>query len=183
MMTDPQPSDFQAQWTLADGTKVTLRPIRPDDAPRLQALHRRLSPDSIYHRFLDPRPELPDDEARRLAAVDYHLRMAFVATLEVEGEERIIGVARYDATRDPDAGEAEVAVVVEDAYQGQGLGSALLSLLGRYALKQGIQTFLATVHVQNQPVLRIIQRSGLPHEKRLEQAVWEVRIRLPNGGF
>ncbi len=182
-MTAAQPPDQQAQWQLADGTEVTLRPIRADDAPRLQALHRRLSPDSIYHRFLDPRRELPEEQARRLAAVDYRLRMAFVASLDAEGEERVIGVARYDATRHPEGKEAEVAVVVEDAYQGQGLGSALLSLLAQYALQKGIEAFLATVHVQNRPILHMIQRSGLPHEKRLEQAVWEVRIRLPKGGF
>jgi len=75
---------------LRDGTRVTIRPIRPDDARHLQALFYRLSPESISLRFLGQPKELPYEQARQLANVDYRKRMALVATREQGGEEHII---------------------------------------------------------------------------------------------
>jgi len=75
---------------LRDGTTVTIRPIRPDDARGLQALFDRLSPESIAFRFLGQPKELPYEQARQLANVDYQKRMALVATCEQGSEEYII---------------------------------------------------------------------------------------------
>ena len=164
--------------TLRGGTTVTIRPIRADDAPRLQAFHARLSPETIYLRFLGYHKALLDKEAERLATVDYQARMALVATREEGGEERLLGVVRYDVIdpRHPDV--AEVAIVVEDRYQGRGLGTLLMNRLVAYARAYGIRAFVAEVSGENYRMLRFAQRTGLPVEKKLEWGVWYIRIKL-----
>ncbi len=165
--------------TLRDETTVLVRPIRPADAPRLQALFARLSPESIFFRFLGSRKELPYVEARGLAEVDYHTRVALVATREQCGEEHVIAVARYDVLGPAEPDVAEAAIVVEDQYQGQGLGTLLLKRLVAYARTHGVRAFQAAVHHSNAQIIRFIQRSGLPFERmRIESGVWEFRVKL-----
>jgi RimJ/RimL family protein N-acetyltransferase len=164
--------------TLRDDTTVTIRPIRPDDAPRLQALFHRLSPESIALRFLGHPKELPYEQARQFATVDYQKRMALVATREQDGEEHIIAVARYavDPAADPDL--AEAAIVVEDKYQKRGLGTLLLTRLVAYAQAHGIRAFRATIRQDNAQIMRFIQRSRLPTESKLEAGAWDILVKL-----
>ncbi|HEX9118259.1 MAG TPA: GNAT family N-acetyltransferase [Anaerolineae bacterium] len=163
MASGPQ-DDLPETVTLADGTALTLRAIRPDDAPRLQALAERLSPQSMYFRAMMPLKSLSDRDARRLATVDYARRMALVATRPTAEGEEIVGVARYAADRTSPSGEAEVAVVVEDRLQGHGLGTLLIMRLGTYARRHGIRAFRAVVLAANTAVERMIQATGLPAE-------------------
>jgi len=168
------------QVTLRDRTPVILRPIRPEDAPRLQALHARLTPESIYLRFLDMHPFLQPEEAQRFASLDYLTRMAFVATEKIENDERIIGVARYAVEGPQHLTQAEYAIVIEDRYQGRGLGRLLMERLISHARSNGIEFFTAEVSVENEGMIRLLQRLGLPLEKHLDAGVgvWQVRIAL-----
>lgn len=166
------------QVTLRDGLQVIVRAIRPEDAPRLQSLAGRLSPETMFLRFLAVLKGLSDREARHLATVDYENRMAIVATLQEEGEETIIGVARYSIVEGGEPGLAEAAVVVEDRYQRHGLGSLLLKRLVAYARRHGVLAFLANIHPSNEPIMRFIRKSGLPLESRIGSGVWEIIIRL-----
>lgn len=163
---------------LRDGTRVLIRPVRPDDAPRLQSLFRRLSRESIYYRFLELRKEMTDEEASRLADLDYETQMALVATREQGGAEAVIGVAHYAVVPGRDPAEAEAAVVVEDRYQNQGLGTHLLKHLAACALAHGICAFLAIVSHDNARVLHLIRRSGLPIECETEAGALALRIAL-----
>jgi RimJ/RimL family protein N-acetyltransferase len=172
------PQEVSETVALRDGTEVKIRPIRPDDAPRLQALFGRLSPESIFYRFLGKPKDLPDEQAQRLANVDYDSHMAFVA--ELDGD--VIGVARY---AEPDWGEegvAEAGVVVEDAYQSKGLGTMLLKQLIDYGQAHGIHTFAATIHHSNLKILRFLRHSGLPVDRRLDGGLWEVKVRIRDLG-
>ncbi len=105
MTPDPLPEAQVAE--LRDGTRVSLRAIRPDDAPHLQSFHAQLSPQSVYLRWLSAHPLLTDEEAESLSQVDYRGCMAFVATLPAVGAEGIVGVARYAASPDEQPGVAE----------------------------------------------------------------------------
>lgn len=163
---------------LLDGTIVTVRFIQLDDAPRLQAFFARLSEASIYLRFLQYRKELSYQQAVWLATVDYQTQMALVATREEESKEDIIAVARYAVIPFDEPNWAEPAIVVEDRYQGRGLGTLMLKWLSAYAWSHGIRTFRATVHPHNVQILRFIEHSHLPVEKRLEPGVWDIMIKL-----
>jgi acetyltransferase len=151
------PESFQ----LADGPRATLRAIRPDDAPRIQAFVVRLSPESIYYRFLSTITGLSDADAARLATVDYEDRMALVATLLDDEGERIIAVARY-ARSVSDAARAEFAVVVEDQYQKQGVARVMLKHMAIYACERGIQVFTGTINGGNLRMRQFVKNCGLP---------------------
>jgi len=168
------------QVTLRDGTRLTIRAIRPSDATHLQSLHARLSPESILLRFLGRPKELPCAEAERLANVDYRTRMAIVATSAQNGEEQVVGVARYETIQSSEPGVAEAAVVVEDRYQSLGLGTILLVRLVTCAREHGIHTFVATVYSENTRILRLLQRSELPTKVvSVDGGVMEIHVKLP----
>jgi RimJ/RimL family protein N-acetyltransferase len=172
-------STFQAEnFQLKNGLTVTIRSIRKDDAPRLQALLGRLSQETIFLRFLQYLKSLTSQEAEALATVDYYQRMAIVATREKNGEEQVIAVARYTVFDQNQPNTAEIGIVVEDAYQNQGLGSYLLDELTRYAKASGIRFFVSTISAQNSRILHFIRRSGLPTERKLDLGTWEIRVQL-----
>lgn len=138
-------------------SRISIRPIRPDDVDRLQSFHQRLSPEAIRLRFHGYLKELPDEMARRFCNVDGRDRVAYVA---VNGEpEHIVGVGRYDRE---DQSTAEVAFVVEDAFQHQGLGTALLQRLIASAHSQHIRFMAARVLHGNSPMRRLLERTGYP---------------------
>jgi len=164
--------------TLRDQSQLMIRPIRPDDAPRLQALHSRLRLETIYLRFLSLHPVLQAEEAKRFANLDYRTRMAFVATELVGQAEWIVGVARYAVDGPLHPNEAEYAIVIEDRYQGRGLGTLLMDRLVNYACANGIEFFVGEVSIENEGMLHLLHRLDLPLEQHLEAGVWEVRIQL-----
>ena len=173
-------SQAAERLALRDGAPYAIRPIRADDAPRLQALHSRLSAASIQLRFMGVHPVLLPAEAERLAAVDGLSRVALAATLppaEAGAEdETLIGVARYATLGPQRPDQAEVAVVVEDRYQSQGVGQALLRRLLAYAQAHGVRWFVAEVSLENDRMIRFIRRSGLPVEIHLQDGVLLVKV-------
>ncbi len=132
---------------------VPTRPVRPDDEERFRRMWPRLSRDTVYRRFHAPVHRLPASAVRRLVQVDHHVREALVA--DVGGE--VVGVARYD--RSPaDPTTAEFAVLVEDGWQGVGIGRQLLAELVALAGRRGVRTLVATVQPDNERVLSLIGR-------------------------
>ena len=164
--------------TLADGTQIVIRPIQPDDAEDLQAAFQRLSMESIYLRFLSFKKVLTDEEAHQLATLDYITRMAFVATCLENGKDIVMGVARYALLDTDDPEMAEAAVVVEDKYQGRGIGKLLLWRLVHYARAKGIHFLRGNLQIGNDRMLTLVQRSGLSHQQRYVDGIWEVTIDL-----
>jgi acetyltransferase len=168
---------------LRKGESISIRPIRPDDAPRLQAFIAQLSQAAIYDRFMGYKKTLPDEEARQLASLDYDHQMALVATKsKAHGEESILGVAHYYVLED-DPSCAEFAVVIGDAYQRQGLGTHLMMRLMEYAQAHGIHTLIGYALPENFQLLRFVQRSGLPIQRKLKDGLWEIRLQLEGIDF
>jgi acetyltransferase len=161
---------------LGDGASITIRPIRPDDADDLQAAFQHLSMESIYLRFLSVKKELTDEEARQLSSVDYEKRMAFVATYLEDGQEIVVGVARYALLNEDSLEKAESAVIVTDAFQHRGIGRRLLQRLVEYARQKGIRTLSGNLQVGNMRMLDLVKRSGLPYRQRFAEGIWEVTI-------
>ena len=160
--------------TLRDGTEVTIRAIVPEDAPLLQELFRRLSPESVFLRFLTRLKELSQTQAERLANVDYESKMALVAALGPD----LIGVARYAMMEGERPGLAEAAVVVQDEYQSRGLGSLLLLRMVDYAREHGVEAFVASIHPSNERIMRFVRKSGLRTDSSIEAGLWEIRVYL-----
>ena len=164
--------------TLNDGTHIIIRPIRPDDAGDLQSAFMRLSTESIYLRFLSYKKELSNEEARQLANVDYINQMAFVATCQEDGQDIVVGVSRYAMLDTGHPEIAEAAVVVDDKFQGRGIGRLLLWRLVNYARARGICFLRGNLQIGNDRMLTLVKRSGLPHETCYVDGIWEVTIDL-----
>jgi RimJ/RimL family protein N-acetyltransferase len=161
---------------LPSGTEVMIRPIRPDDGPRLSAAYDRLSPESRYKRFLAPKPHLNSTEVEYLVNVDGANHIALVAT-PVDHPERIIGVARLvRLSEDPSA--AEFAVVIGDPWQGEGLASAMLERLLMAAPSQGIERLRATILADNEPAHRLVRHLPGPQRLRRRGPVNEIEVDL-----
>ena len=166
-------SRFDRVLTLKTGERVRVRPIRPDDEPRLSELYDRLSRDTRYHRFFTVMRRLPPDWAHFLANVDYDRRFAVVAEDLAAPATSLVGVARYEPS---EPGVAELAVVVEDGWQGKGLGTLLLTELFRAAADNGITRFRAWVLAENRRMLELLARHAEILERRIEQGVVELRL-------
>ena len=163
------PGEYELDAVLADGDVIQVRPIKPEDADQLIAFHARLSTESRYFRFFRVKDTLEPSEARFFANVDYHQRMALVAL----DDGLIVGVARYDRlSSDPTV--AEVAFVVDDAYQGKGIASELLALLTNYARQTGVNSFRAFVLPENIQMMRVFRNSGYRLSRTLEDGVFTV---------
>ena len=148
-------STFDREINLRDGTRLHVRPIRPDDEPRLVDLYARLSQDTRYQRFFGVMQRLPPDWAHFLANVDHKRRFALV--VEHPSDQALIAVGRYESSGD-DPGVAELAVVVQDGWQGRGIGSVLMGGLLRAAASHGITRFRAYVLGQNRRMLDLLRR-------------------------
>jgi RimJ/RimL family protein N-acetyltransferase len=166
------------QTTLTDGTAVTIRLIRPDDAPGLQAFHARLSPETIYWRYLGGHPVLSAVEAERLTHVDCEDCVGFVATYREDCQQDIIGVARYERLGAGHADEAEFAIVVEDRFQRRGIGTLLWRQLTTHACEHGVRLFVAVIHPENYRMLNFLRRSSLKMDTKQYGGVMTVRVCL-----
>ncbi|MPZ64959.1 MAG: GNAT family N-acetyltransferase [Pseudonocardiaceae bacterium] len=162
----PSPPHRQADVVASDGGTVHLRPITPDDADALLALHSRLSDRTRYLRFFGPYPVMPRRDVERFTTVDHHDRVALVAVL---GDD-IIAVGRFDRL-EPGGTSAEVALVVEDAHQGRGLGSILLEHLAAAGREQGVARFVAEVLAENRQMARIFRDAGYQISRAFEEGV------------
>jgi GNAT superfamily N-acetyltransferase len=153
---------------LIDGAYVTIRLLHVTDAYPLLRMFDRLSPESVYHRFFAPMPKPRRAALMHLAGLDSQSHEAIVA--EVDGE--IVGVARYDGS--PGENDAEVAVIVEDAWQNRGLGTQLLRHLARVGARRGLTGFRAVVLGENRRALPFLRRLSPDADIRFRDGQYEV---------
>jgi RimJ/RimL family protein N-acetyltransferase len=154
----------------AGASRLGLAQLESSDREPLRRLFYRLSPETIYRRFMSPiaRPEQvrPD----RLLDVDHRDREAIVALDDGE----IVGVARY--VRQPGTEAAELAVVVADAWQRQGLATRMLGALARQAAAVGIQRFTMMMQADNRPIRRLLRRVDPSARLALSGGVYETTV-------
>jgi len=157
---------------LHDGTAVEFHAMQPRDSEALVRFHHTLSTETTYLRFFSVHPELSAKELDRFTHVDHREREAIVAT--VGGE--IVGVARFD--RIDGSGDAEIAFVIADSWQGRGLGTALFERLAERARGLGFIRFVADTLAHNRPMLTLFHHSGLPIESSFRDGVCRVTLTL-----
>ncbi len=163
----PYPKELERDLVLRDGARLRLRPIRPDDEPRLVDLYDRLSRHTAYQRFFSVMRRLPPDWAHFLANVDYRRRLALVVEHPPAGE--LIAVARYEPTEREDT--AEIAFVIQDGWQDRGLGTVLLGELLAAAEARGIRRFRAYVLADNTRMVDLLVRFMEVLERKTESGV------------
>lgn len=166
------PSALASEVETESGVRLSLRPIRPDDAPALARFHERLSSQSIYRRYFSLHPVLTAQELRHLTNVDYVTRFAFV----VEYLDELVGVGRFD--RIPDSSEAEVAFIVSDDYHHLGIGLLLLERLADVAWSLGITSFCAETQADNRSMMGVFTASGFVVSARMEDEIISARFSI-----
>src|SRR5208337_4843648 len=159
----PYPSQYVSTWTMKDGTEVTIRPIRPEDEPLIAKFHETLSDRSVYLRYfcsLSLSRRVAHERLLRICFGDYDREMALVAehTDPGTGERRILGVGRMNKLHARN--EAEVAALVSDKYQKQGLGHELLSRVVQIARDEKVSHVSAEMLPDNIAMQAVFRRLG-----------------------
>jgi acetyltransferase len=171
----PYPSQYVCTLRLADGTEIVLRPIRPEDEPLLVQFHETLSARTVYLRYLEHlklNQRIAHQRLARLCFIDYDREVALVAERQDAGDERsIVGVGRLSRGRRPE--QAEFALLLSDAYQGRGLGRALLDKLLVAGRAEGIRRVTAEIAHDNGAMQAVCRKLGF----RFEDEVGEPTLR------
>jgi acetyltransferase len=156
---------------LRGGRSVRIRPIRPDDEPRLVDLYEHLSRASAYQRFFTLMRHLP--------SVDYVRRLALVAERETVGGVQLIEVGRYSPRT---SATAELAFVVEDGWPERALGAIRLEAVLDAAAARGIEQFRADVLADNHRMLRLFTSRTRVEHRITESGVTALRLRRADAG-
>lgn len=161
----PYQADLEHELKLKDGSPVTIRPIRPADEPAWHGLVTACSPETLHARFFHSIGKTTHTMATRYCYIDYDREMALVAMTASSGngskennDEQMIGVGRLVC--EPDGRSAEYAVVVADAYQGQGLGHALTQQSLDVARGWGVQRLFGTTSASNKRMIATFKEQG-----------------------
>ncbi len=166
------PSQYETEVVLKDGSAVLFRPIRRDDTGGWLDFIHRLSSRTRYLRFHHVPKEMEMEDAVRFCTVDYTNTFAFVAELLKEQQREIIAIGRY--FRLPDKRTAEVAFVIEDAYQGRGIGTRLVEWLANVARQNGIAVFEADVLSENHEMMQVFRDYGFHITTELKEGIYHV---------
>lgn len=174
------PAHLVQRQILDDGTPVTIRPIRPEDAEIEQEFVRNLSVESRYFRFMDTVRELSPKMLSHFTRVDYDRHMALIAVTTRDDRETQIAVARYIA--DEDRRRCEFAIAVADAWQHKGLGTRLLQALMEAARASGIRAIQGEVMASNHKMLQFVTSAGFSvHFDEQDPHMMRVEIKLQPG--
>jgi acetyltransferase len=158
MAIHPYPHHLITQLQLADGTNITVRPIRPEDAQIEQSFVRKLSPQAKYFRFMQTLNELTPEMLVRFTQLDYNRELALIAVQEKAGSEIELGVARY--VMNPDGKSCEFALVVADEWQHRGIGSQLMTHLMEAAQERGFNSMDGEILADNQKMIDLVKSLG-----------------------
>ncbi len=158
MAIHPYPTHLVTHWQLPDGTDVTIRPMRPEDAAIEQEFVRHLSEETKYFRFMHAVQELSEDMLVRFTQLDYDRELALIAVTEEKGRDVEIGVCRYAIN--PDGESCEFALVVGDQWQHKAIGHRLMGSLIDAARSKGLKTMEGEVMASNHEMLKLVGTLG-----------------------
>lgn len=175
------PRRYVSAWTRKDGTVVTIRPIRPADAPLMRQFHAALSERSVYQRYftsLQLRQRIAHERLQRICCVDYGREIVLVVEQKKTATTApaILAVGRLVKKRG--VNEAEFAIIVADAYQGQGIGSELLRRFAQIARDEKISCVTADILPENLRMLQVCKKCGFQFHYERDAGVMRARIQL-----
>lgn len=152
------PAQYEGRITLHSGKVVSIRPVLRTDEHLIVDLLNKLSPDSVYLRFLRPVKTLPEELLYHLTHLDYQKNFALAAVIQEDGKDAIIAVARYGY--DPEEQATDFAIVVRDDWQHRGLGKFLLARIFTIGREHGIFRYVSIVDSTNHVMKRILRELG-----------------------
>jgi len=158
LIISPYPTRYTTPWQLSDGTEVLLRAIRPEDEPAEHEMLSSLSKESLRTRFFSTIKDISHEWLILFCNIDYDRHMAIVAEMEENGKKSMIGVARLIMNQDLTSGE--VAVLVQDRFQGKRLGTKFVEMLIEIAKERGLEDIRADVLTENESMLKVFRRLG-----------------------
>jgi acetyltransferase len=177
----PYPEQYVSTWQTKNGMQLLIRPIRPEDEPAMAKFHETLSDRSVYLRFFHMEKlssRVAHARLLRKCFIDYDREMALVVErLNPESAARdIVAVGRL--TRAPATREAEVAVLVADAFQRCGLGSELLGRLIQVGRDENLERITATILPENMMMRGLAKRHGFETVKDADFSAIRIALKL-----
>jgi RimJ/RimL family protein N-acetyltransferase len=166
---------YSATETLRDGREVEIRALARSDEADVMAAVGRSSAASLYRRFFAVRRDFSDKEIEFFLNADFTNHVALVAVMRQGGQDVIVGGGRYIVVR---PGTAELAFMVEDGCQGQGIGGHLLRHLVAIARRAALKELIAEVLPENLPMLKVLENSGLALTSQQQDGVLHVVLSL-----
>ena len=176
LVISPYPNQYEERLLTKTGESLFIRPIRPEDAPLLVKLFENLSSRTIYYRFFSPMKQLPPSMLARFTQIDYDRSMALCAFLQQEGVEKMVGVARFIGDSDPKS--VEFAVMIEDCWQGKGIGAELMKRLVAIAKDRGVTYIRGTVLAENTQMLALGKKMGFEIKTAQDAGCYELKAAL-----
>jgi acyl-CoA hydrolase/GNAT superfamily N-acetyltransferase len=168
------PEELETYRTTETGLEVFLRPVKISDEPLLKDFFYSLSARSLSRRFMSMRKDIPHQLLQEFAIINFTREMVILAVLSDQQKEELIGIGQYAI--DAVAHSAEVALVIQDEYQHQGLGTELLKYLTYLAKKQGLLGFTAEVLLENRPMLHLFEHMGFDITRRMSEGVYQLKM-------
>lgn len=168
------PATYSVPERLRDGRPIEIRALRADDETGMLAAIDRTNLESLRRRFFVTKRGFSEKEKAFFMNVDFVNHVALVAEIDEDGRPVIIGGGRYIVVR---PGVAEVAFVVVDAYQGQGIGGLLTRHLVALARAASLKELSADVLPENTPMRKVLDRFGFRIAHGLDPQV--VHLTLP----
>lgn len=160
----PYPSEYISHFSAGDDP-VIIRPIRPEDEPRMVAFHRSLSEKSVYRRYAQPvdlKERIAHERLTRMCFIDYDREIALVAQRVLPGavasDAEIVGVVRM--SKRTSAGEGVFAIVVTDHFQGKGLGSELIRQISDVAKMEGLSSLSCVILAEDDVMQAVCGKLG-----------------------
>jgi acetyltransferase len=178
----PYPSQYVGEEELEDGTRVTVRPIRPEDEPLMVKFHEALSDRSIYMRYfhaMNLQWRTAHDRLIRICFTDYDREIALVAERKdgESGEREIVGVGRLSRNRAVPT-EAEFSLLVNDRYQRRGIGTTLLGKLLEVGRKEGLSRITADMLYENRGMQTVSRKLGFELRRDEDEGVMKAELDL-----
>jgi ribosomal protein S18 acetylase RimI-like enzyme len=169
-------SDYSAPEHLRDGRAVTVRALHPDDRAEMLAAIGRTSMQSLQRRFFVPKKGFSEREMAFFLDIDFETHVALVAQVNEDGRPIIAGGGRFIVVK---PGQAEIAFVVVDDYQGQGIGTILMRHLAILAREAGLKELIAEVLPENSAMLKLFRKFGFKSVAKGSPQVIHLVLPLP----
>lgn len=162
LVISPYPKKYETQWKLKNGQEVLLRPIKPEDEPMWLEMFQNFSEEAIRYRFFQLIKDTPHEVRVRYCNIDYDREIAMVAEQTQEGRRRILGVSRLSI--EPDGKSGEMAFIVGDQWQNQGLGTKMVDYVLDIAKEMGVEDVFAIMLPDNYRALSLTKKMGFELE-------------------